>query len=82
MAKVIIEIQDRHVDGSIEAIYITQLSQDKDGLVHFRTGPKIDARVLDQASHLETIKKVADMVFDFMLDPDDQTYVGMRLIEV
>lgn len=82
MAKIIIQIYDRHSDGSIENVYVTRLSLDIEGNVSFQTGLKADARVLDQASHLETIKKIADAVFDFMLIPEEQTYVGMRLIEV
>lgn len=82
MAKIIIQIQDRCVDGSINELYVTQVTLDQDGLVTFQTGPRSEARVLNQGSHLETIKKIADMVFDFMLIPEEQTYVGMRLIEV
>lgn len=82
MAKIIIQIYDRHTDGSIENVYITRLCHDKEGNITFQTGTREDARVLDQASHLETIKQIADMVFDFMLIPNEQTYVGMRLVEL
>lgn len=82
MSMIIIEIHDRLRNGNIEKLYVSRITHDRDGNISFQTSDRENALVLDQASHLETIKKIADAVFDFMLIPYEQTYVGMRLIEV
>jgi hypothetical protein len=82
MPKVIIELYDRTPEGKIECVYVTGFKLNKDAEIEFKVGSRESAVAVSQSKQISMIKLIAAAVFDFTIDHEAATYIGMRLVEL